>query len=112
MKPFSNVLLCASFGLTILAFGCAEMNSGKSDSTGSSTAPASSTSPAASASKGNGASAPSDATRVSSGTQGDTLDACLARIPSNASSGQRMLATMSCERDANTRTSIDAVPGK
>jgi hypothetical protein len=51
-------------------------------------------------------------TRVSTGTQGDTLEACLARIPGNASDGQRMLATLSCERDAKARTSIDAVPGK
>jgi len=30
--------------------------------------------------------------RVASGTQGDTLEACMARIPKDASAGQRMLA--------------------
>jgi hypothetical protein len=51
-------------------------------------------------------------TRVSTGTQGDSLEACLARIPSGSSEGQRMLATLSCERDAKARTPIDVVPGK
>ncbi|MBA3613180.1 MAG: hypothetical protein H0W49_09770 [Nitrospirales bacterium] len=54
----------------------------------------------------------SDPTRVSTGTQDDTLEACTSRIPKDATDGQRMIATTSCERDANARTSIDAVPGK
>ena len=37
--------------------------------------------------------------RVSSGTQGDSLEACMARIPSDATEGQRMLAEDSCQRD-------------
>lgn len=37
--------------------------------------------------------------RASSGTQGDSLDACMARIPSDATEGQRMLAEDSCQRD-------------
>ena len=37
--------------------------------------------------------------RVSSGTQGDSLDACMARIPKDATEGQRMLAEDSCQRD-------------
>lgn len=37
--------------------------------------------------------------RAASGTQGDTLEACMARIPKDASSGQRMLAEESCRRD-------------
>ncbi|MGE3153108.1 MAG: hypothetical protein AB7G48_08175 [Nitrospiraceae bacterium] len=41
--------------------------------------------------------------RVSSGTQGDTLDACMARIPKDASAGQRMLAEESCKRDQANR---------
>jgi hypothetical protein len=41
--------------------------------------------------------------RVSSGTQGDSLEACMARIPKDASAGQRMLAEASCERDQTTR---------
>jgi len=37
--------------------------------------------------------------RASSGTQGDSLDACLARIPSGATKGQRLLAEDTCRRD-------------
>ncbi len=41
--------------------------------------------------------------RAASGTQGDTLEACMARIPKDASSGQRMLAEESCKRDQANR---------
>ena len=41
--------------------------------------------------------------RVSSGTQGDSLDACMARIPKDATEGQRMLAEDSCRRDQAMR---------
>lgn len=41
--------------------------------------------------------------RVASGTQGDTLEACMARIPKDASAGQRMLAEESCKRDQANR---------
>jgi hypothetical protein len=41
--------------------------------------------------------------RAASGTQGDTLEACLARIPKDASAGQRMLAEESCRRDQANR---------
>lgn len=41
--------------------------------------------------------------RVASGTQGDTLEACMARIPKDASVGQRMLAEQSCQRDQANR---------
>jgi hypothetical protein len=41
--------------------------------------------------------------RVASGTQGDTLEACMARIPKDASAGQRMLAEESCQRDQANR---------
>ena len=37
--------------------------------------------------------------RASAGTQGDSLEACMARIPQDATSGQRMLAEETCERD-------------
>jgi hypothetical protein len=38
-----------------------------------------------------------------SGVQKDTLQACVGRIPSDASSGQRMLAEQSCQRDEAIR---------
>jgi hypothetical protein len=37
--------------------------------------------------------------RASAGTQGDSLEACLARIPTDATVGQRMLAEETCQRD-------------
>lgn len=40
--------------------------------------------------------------RASAGTQGDSLEACLARIPEDATAGQRMLAEESCQRDQLT----------
>lgn len=40
--------------------------------------------------------------RASAGTQGDSLEACMARIPKDASAGQRMLAEDSCKRDQLT----------
>lgn len=102
MKPFSKMFLCASIGLATLAMGCAEMKPGATNGTGSSTSPSS---------NANISDINTGSSRVSTGTQGDTLEACLSRIPDNASDGQRMLATLSCERDARARTSIDAVPG-
>ena len=50
-----------------------------------------------------GTAATKSGDRVSSGTQGDTLDACMARIPKDASAGQRMLAEESCKRDQANR---------
>ena len=49
--------------------------------------------------------------RVAAGAQGDTLEACLARIPKDAAEGQRLLAKLSCERDERNRQAILAVPG-
>ena len=40
--------------------------------------------------------------RASAGTQGDSIEACLARIPKDATEGQRMLAEESCQRDQST----------
>ena len=40
--------------------------------------------------------------RVSSGTQGDSLEFCMARIPRDATVGQRLLAEESCKRDQFT----------
>ena len=41
---------------------------------------------------------------VSPGAVEDTLKACLARIPEEATVGQRMLAELSCRREVETRT--------
>jgi hypothetical protein len=103
MKPLSKLFFCASLGLATLTMGCAETKTGATVQTGSADMP-SSTQTASPVATG--------LARIATGSQGDTLDACLARIPGDATDGQRMLATLSCERDAKARTSIDAVPGK
>lgn len=41
--------------------------------------------------------------RVASGAVEDTLNACMARIPKDATAGQRMLAEESCRRDQALR---------
>lgn len=48
---------------------------------------------------------------VAAGSVEDTLKACMARIPKDASTGQRMIAEQGCDRDEDTRKSIQAVPG-
>ncbi len=93
----SRVLFVRLLGIAVLLTGmagCVEMQTG-----------------AGSAASKNGSTAPAASERVSSGTQGDTLEACLQRIPSDATSGQRMLAKQSCQRDEAARQSIQAVPG-
>jgi hypothetical protein len=50
-----------------------------------------------------GAASAKSQDRAASGTVGDTLEACMARIPKDASAGQRMLAEESCRRDQANR---------
>jgi hypothetical protein len=45
------------------------------------------------------------------GSPEDTLRACMARIPTDASIGQLMIAEQSCWRDENERKPAQAVPG-
>jgi hypothetical protein len=105
MKPFAKLFLwtCISLAALTLTMGCAEMNGGSTAGKGSRTP---------SASSGGTSAVTSGPTRVSQGTQGDSLEACLARIPGDASAGQRMVAERTCQRDAENRASIDAVPGQ
>lgn len=49
---------------------------------------------------------------VASGAVEDSTQACLARIPKVATSGQRMIAEDSCKRDQSSRQSIHDVPGR
>lgn len=49
---------------------------------------------------------------MASGAAEDTLKACLARIPKDASVGQRMVAEQGCARDAETRKLIEGVPAR
>ena len=56
---------------------------------------------------GGGSSSGSGATknieRVAAGAVEDNLNACMARIPKDATAGQRMLAEESCRRDQANR---------
>ena len=49
--------------------------------------------------------------RIAAGAVEDTLKACMARIPKDASIGQRMIAEQSCGRDERDRKPFQAVPG-
>ncbi len=49
--------------------------------------------------------------RIAAGAVEDTLRACMARIPKDASIGQRMIAEQSCGRDERDRKPFLAVPG-
>ena len=86
--------------MSLLLFGCAEMQMQE-------TAPSSGGISTSSASSQVAATVD-----AASGTQGDTLAACMGRIPGNATAGQRHLAEMSCQRDERARQPILAVPGK
>ena len=49
-----------------------------------------------------GAAIAKSGNRASAGTQGDSLKVCIAGIPADATSGQRMLAEETCTRDQLT----------
>ena len=56
----------------------------------------------------------SDATtepKTAAGSAEDSLQACMGRIPQDASIGQRMIAEQSCHRDESDRVPFEAVPG-
>ncbi len=101
MKSFTKLFVWTAMGLFTLSLGCAQMNGGSTSGAGSSTP--------SSVSSSTETTGPN---RVSQGTQGDSHSACLARIPSDATAGQRMLAEGTCQRDMKNRASIDAVPGQ
>lgn len=71
--------------------------------------------PAQAGDQSSGKSTPSASTAglsiAASDAVGDTLKACLARIPKDSSAGQRMIAEQGCGRDEGNRKSIQSVPG-
>ncbi len=103
MKPIAQLFLWTSISLATMTMGCAQMNGG-SVAGGESASP--------SASSGETSAVTTGPSRVSQGTQGDSLDACISRIPNDASAGQQMIAERTCQRDAENRSSILAVPGQ
>lgn len=104
MRPgITNIAGVIAF-MALLTAGCAsdEMKSSSSPSMTSSSASVSSA-PAApsgpSASSNQPTMSGKNIDRIASGSAEDSLDACLSRIPKDASSGQRMLAEQGCRRD-------------
>lgn len=49
---------------------------------------------------------------LAAGASEDSLQACLARIPGDATIGQRLIAEQSCRRDEGDRKSFQAAPGR
>ena len=49
--------------------------------------------------------------KTAAGSAEDSLQACIGRIPKDASIGQRMIAEQSCHRDESERVPFAAVPG-
>ena len=47
---------------------------------------------------------------IAAGAVEDTQKACLARIPTDGSAGQRMLATQNCKQDEETRKASQDAP--
>ena len=105
MKKNAACFVLMVFSLAILVSGCEHMQGGGSGSKGSSAM-------GTSGSSGGTAAPATGPNRMAQGAQGDSLDACLARIPDDATPSQRMLAEHTCERDAEHRKPIDLVPGQ
>ena len=55
--------------------------------------------------------APGSDANIAAGAAEDSLRACRARIPKDASIGQLMIAEQGCWRDENDRKPVEAVPG-
>ena len=102
MMKKSTCFVLIVFGLAILMSGCEYMKAGGGPGSNGTSAMGTSTGTKAPATGPN---------RMAHGAQGDSLEACLARIPSKATSSQRMLAEHTCHRDAEHRKVIEAVPG-
>jgi hypothetical protein len=49
---------------------------------------------------------------LAAGSVEDTLQACLGRIPKDATTGQRMIAEQSCRRDEGDRKPFQATGGR
>jgi hypothetical protein len=105
-------MLRSALWITVLGLmvgGCASDGKMESSSTGSSTSDggAAVSSPRAS---GGAVAEPSSknqpnssTSRIAAGVEEETLNTCLARIPQDATAGQRMLAEQTCRRDYGVR---------
>lgn len=103
-KFIGPMVMVAALALSI---GCTETSSQEVKQSSGAAAPA-----VASAADGTAAGVVTGVGAMAAGAVGDTLQACLARIPADASAGQRMIAEQSCGRDQGDRKMIQAVPGR
>lgn len=55
---------------------------------------------------------PAASTLQAAGSVEDSLQACLGRIPKDATAGQRMIAEQSCQRDEGDRKPFQATGGR
>lgn len=78
--------------VSLMVGGCASEGTMDSSGTGS-----------ASGGEATATSSTKNIDRIASGSVEDSLNACTARIPKDASAGQRMLAEESCRRDQANR---------
>ena len=98
-----SALWIMMFGLIVS--GCASDGNIESSSSGASTsgggaAVSSPTSPGGAAAESSSMNqANSSKSRIAAGVEEETLDTCLARIPQDATAGQKMLAEQTCRRD-------------
>jgi len=89
----------------LIVSGCASDGNIESSSSGASTsaggaAVSSPTSPGGAAAESSSMNqANSSKSRIAAGVEEETLDTCLARIPQDATAGQKMLAEQTCRRD-------------
>ncbi len=58
------------------------------------------------------AAKPTATTTAAAGSVEDSLQACLSRIPKDATAGQRMIAEQSCRRDESDRKPFQASGGR
>jgi hypothetical protein len=109
-----NAIWITLFGLIV--GGCASDQTMESSSDSSSasggaatmsspttTNPTTSSTPRAEADSMNQSRSGASKDRIAAGVEEETLDSCVARIPQDATVGQRMLAEQTCRRDFNRR---------
>jgi len=104
-------MLRSALWITVLGLmvgGCASDGKMESSSSGSSTSDGAAVS--SPRSSGGAVAEPSSknqpnssSSRIAAGVEEETLNTCLARIPQDATAGQRMLAEQTCRRDYGVR---------
>jgi hypothetical protein len=102
---YANGLMGILLIAVLSMIGCETTESGSpAGSTGATPSPGSSMATAT--------TSPNSRLAPAAGTAEDTLQACMARIPQDASPSQRMLAERTCQRDEEARQPFKGIPGR